>query len=139
MCALRSGQPYSKPDRIPNPNPNPGPNPNRNSRQVGHSLQLFVYNTQPSAPMKKMREAVVINPKILDYGERAALFYIPKGGRRTASYRHIPSRPPFSPCAGERDGVDLDSWSDVEIEGCLSLRSECCRGHIRRAKQIELT
>ena len=26
--------------------------------------------------------------------------------------------------------------SDVEIEGCLSLRSECCRGHIRRAKQI---
>ena len=69
MCALRSGQPYSKPDRTPNPNPNPGPIPNRNSRQVGHSLQLFVYNTQPSAPMKKMREAVVINPKILDYGE----------------------------------------------------------------------
>ena len=126
MCDLRSGQPdalaanYCKPDRIPNPNPNPNlnpdpsPNPNRNSHQVGHSLQLFVYNTQPSAPMKKMREAVVINPKILDYGERAALFYIPKAGRRTVSHGHIPSRPPFAPCAGERDGVDLDSWSDVQ-------------------------
>ena len=72
--------------------------------QVGLSLQLFVYNTDPSAPMRKMREAVVINPKILDY----------------------------------REAVDLDSWTDVEIEGCLSSRAECCRGHIRRAKQIEV-
>ena len=72
--------------------------------QVGKSLQLFVYNTDPSAPMRKMREAVVINPKILDY----------------------------------REAADLDAWTDVEIEGCLSSRAECCRGHIRRAKQIEV-
>ena len=72
--------------------------------QVGLSLQLFVYNTDPSAPMKKMREAVVINPKIVDY----------------------------------REVADLDSWTDVDIEGCLSSRAECCRGHIRRAKQIEV-
>jgi len=72
--------------------------------QVGLSLQLFVYNTDPSAPMRKMREAVVINPKILDY----------------------------------REAADLDAWTDVEIEGCLSSRAECCRGHIRRAKQIEV-
>lgn len=72
--------------------------------QVGLSLRVFVYNTDPSSPLRKMREVAVINPKITDYCE-----------------------------AGE-----LDAWTDVDIEGCLSSRAECCRGHVRRAKVIEV-
>ena len=72
--------------------------------QVGLSLRVFVYNTDPSSPLRKMREVAVINPKITDY------------------------------CAAG----ELDAWTDVDIEGCLSSRAECCRGHVRRAKVIEV-
>ena len=68
--------------------------------QVGLNIQLFVYNTDPTAPgaLKKMGQRVVANPKILEYSQA----------------------------------------TDVEIEGCLSSRSECCRGNIRLSKEIRV-
>ena len=72
--------------------------------QVGLSLQLFVYNDDPKGPLRKMRETVVVNPRIVD----------------------------FFPTAS------IDGWTDVEVEGCLSSRSECCCGDVRRAKAIDV-
>ena len=34
--------------------------------------------------------------------------------------------------------LEYSAATDIDIEGCLSSRSECCCGDIRRAKQIEV-
>ena len=68
--------------------------------QVGLSLQLFVYNPDPTAPgaLRKMGERVVCNPKVIEF------------------------------CGA----------TNVDIEGCLSSRSECCRGDIKRCKELRV-
>ena len=76
--------------------------------QVGLNINMFVYNTDPTAPgaLKRMGEHVVCNPKIIEYCQSSS--------------------------------SNLQAWTDCEIEGCLSSRSECCRGHIRRAKELQV-
>lgn len=68
--------------------------------QLGKSVRLFVYNTDPGAPgaLRALGERVVANPKIVEYGDA----------------------------------------TEVGVEGCLSVRAECCRGDVRRASSIKV-
>jgi len=77
--------------------------------QVGLNLRLFVYNCEPTAPGALRR-----------MGET------------------IVCNPKIIEYCQPSGGAALPAWTDVDIEGCLSSRNECCRGDIRRASTLQV-